>query len=171
MFLYKLPASRKRQQSSQVPSEGAQKAQGHHSLSSFLSAFLLFLLYYFALKLAFLSTEHFFLLLFSCSFFSTFISSATNILFRFVLRSFCLKTSHFISNFCLLFIFLSVTYNYSVIVLPPQTLDGYNSVLCVFSISPRVAIFFPHRLSTMSCSLAVPLTSIILHPEGFSEVP
>lgn len=40
---------------------------------------------------------------------------------------------------------LSVTYTIgSVIVLePPQTWDGYISVLCVFSISPTVAIFSP----------------------------
>lgn len=54
-----------------------------------------------------------------------------------------------LSHFFSFLLSLSVTYTSgSVIVLePPQTWDGYISVLCVFSISPTVAIFFPHRLS------------------------
>lgn len=168
--------NRKKVSEEPVTIRGRTKAQGLRQLSSFF-AFLFFFLEHFPLKL-YVSTDVF--LLFSLFSFSLekivlFLVQPVSGFYRSLVLA-VVPASHFssVSLFSSFLLSLFVTYTIgSVIVLePPQTWDGYISVLCVFSISPTVAIFSPHRLSVYR--VPQPCWSSHLHhpaPRGLFRSP
>lgn len=133
---YPPTSSRERQHSSRGPSEEEQKAQGLRWLSSFL-CISVFSFSSFPLNL-----------------------SVNRCFFIFFLFNFYFCCHLFPVSLRPSFLSVSIPYTIgSVICLePPWTWDGYNST-CVFSISPRVAIFPPSQSVCLSCPAALPVFS------------